>query len=218
MYKKILILHSLDESTGFLSEFKKSFSDFYISFDSTESSINNAKKQLGDLEDTSLIVYLGHGSSEGLYLPNEDYNYENLFLDIKWGNHFFENHDVILLSCRSNELISRLYKYNSAIGFGNIISSFYELDNHNKNHVKKKKLEEEDIDLFNEIYTRVSILVIKLLVNNIITFKVIYKYYTYFLNKEINKILLETKLKNRLELASLLFELRNQMLYKINGV
>ena len=53
---------------------------------------------------------------------------KNIFLDATGGNHYLEGHDVVLLSCRSNEFIKKIHTASSLIGFGNIISSIQELE------------------------------------------------------------------------------------------
>ncbi|SFJ22617.1 hypothetical protein SAMN04487893_104181 [Myroides guanonis] len=216
MYHKVLILHSLDESTKFLKPFEDHFPDYYISVDDSDNSVQSVKTILSDLDETSFVIYIGHGSSEGLFLPNENFEYANLFLDAKWSNIYFENHDILLLSCRSNELLERIYKYNSAIGFGNIISSAHEIKQHNERNEIKKTLSNTDIDIFNAAYVKVSISIIKMILNNTINFSQAYKYYYYLINKEINNILMNKKINNRIEIARLLFEFRNEMVYKSN--
>ena len=175
-YNKILILHALDKSTAFLSAFGEQFKDLYFSYDSTQDSINKAKDLLSDLEPKSLIIYLGHGSSSGLYEPDDSHEYKKYFLDATWGNFFFEEHDIFLLSCKSNEYIKKIYKANSSVGFGNIISSKFELDHHNKSDAEKILLQQSDIDRFNNIYVNSSIIVIKKLVKNEICFFDVPKY------------------------------------------
>ena len=214
MYENLIIIHSLDNSTQFLSKFKDAFPHKYKFIDEIGNNADKIKQILGDLEERSLIIYLGHGSSEGLYLPDENNDYKNLFLDVNWGNHFFENHDIIFLSCNSNKYIERIFTYHSALGFGNIISSENELKHHNKYHETQKILTKEDIDLFNSIYVNVSINIVQLLINGKIKFQQVYQYYSYFLNKEINTILLNKKLVNRVEISRLLFELRNEINFR----
>jgi hypothetical protein len=188
-YKGILVLHAVDDSTLFLNIFEKQFIDYYFSFDSTEKSISEAKKLLGNLEPKSLIVYLGHGNSSGLYEPDENHLYEKLFLDVVWGNHYFEEHDILLLSCRSNDYISKVYTPNFSLGFGNIISSKEELKIHNEKNEVKKKLSVGELNLFNQIYIEISIKVMKSLINN--TMDLIIFPSNLVFNQEINKILLD---------------------------
>lgn len=215
-YNKILILHALDNSTAFLSAFSEQFKDLYFSFDSTQDSINKAKGLLGNLEPKSLIIYLGHGSSSGLYEPDDSHTYEKYFLDAALGNHYFEDHDIFLLSCKSNEYTKRIYKANSSIGFGNIISSEFEINHHNENNTVKIPLQQCDIDRFNEIYVNSSIKAIKKIVNNEIYFFDVPKYLRFMINSDINQLLLDKSNCNRLHFSRLLFDFRNEFLFKKN--
>uniref|UniRef100_UPI004048FFB0 hypothetical protein n=1 Tax=Fulvivirga sp. TaxID=1931237 RepID=UPI004048FFB0 len=215
-YDKILILHALDQSTNFLSVYEAEFKDYYFSFNSEQASINRAKNLLGELESKSLIIYLGHGSSSGLYEPDDSHSYEKYFLDATWGNHFFDEHDIFLLSCKSNDYIKKIYKSNSSIGFGNIISSKSELDNYNENNCPSIPLLESDIDRFNKIYVNASIKVVKKLVNNEIYFFDVPKYLRFMINSNINQLLLDKKNSNRLHFSRLLFDFRNEFLFKKN--
>ncbi|APD07220.1 hypothetical protein UJ101_01709 [Flavobacteriaceae bacterium UJ101] len=215
-YKEIIIIHALDNSTLFLRKFKSEFKEIYRDFSSDKDSINHMKYILGDLEPKSLIIYLGHGSSSGLYTPDNTYTYDNYFLDTSWANHFFDKHDIFLLTCKSNEFIKKIHKSHYSLGFGNIISSKEELDIDNKNKDIKKELNSSDIDKFNNIYMNSSISAIKLLISGEIRFRDLPIYLRYYLNKEINIILLDKEKKNRKELAKLLFELRNSISIKRN--
>lgn len=76
-YREILILHPIDNSTKFLEPFKDSFGVNYYGFNSD--TIYDVKAKLGDLEPKSLIVFIGHGSSRGLYEPDERHIYEKYF-------------------------------------------------------------------------------------------------------------------------------------------
>lgn len=215
-YKNVLILHATDNSTLFLSKFKKEFSNIYYSFSSDEKSIQKAKELICDIEPKSLIIYLGHGSSSGLYTPDNTFDYQNYFIDATKANFYFDEHDIFLLTCKSNEFIKKIYKPNFSIGFGNIISSKEELDHHNKYSDIEKTLSIDEINMFNDIYIRASIKTLKLLINEKIQFLDIPKYLRFQLNKEINSILLNKENKNRLELAKLVFEFRNQIVIKQN--
>lgn len=178
-YREILILHPIDNSTKFLEPFKDSFGVNYYGFNSD--TIYDVKAKLGDLEPKSLIVFIGHGSSSGLYEPDERHIYEKYFLDEMWANHYFEDHDVILLCCRSNEFMRKINKASCLIGFGNIISSKRELDVHNENTEIKKNLSEEEIGLFNSYFVNSIIKTIKLLEDGKIAFKDVRKYISFLL-------------------------------------
>lgn len=213
-YSEILILHPIDTSTKFLEPFKDSFEVNYYGFSSD--TIYDAKTKLGDLEPKSLIVFIGHGSSRGLYEPDEQHIYEKYFLDEKWGNFYFEDHDVILLCCRSNEFIRKINKASCLIGFGNIISSKRELDAHNEKIKIKKNLSEEEIDVFNSCFVDSIIKTMKLLEGGTIAFKDVYKYISFFINKCIVNVLKDKANCNRVELARLLFEFRDEIKYQNN--
>lgn len=215
-YERILILHALDDSTSFLERFKEELSDFYVSFTSNKESIQQAKETLGDLEEPSLIVFLGHGSSSGLFEPDDNHKYDKFFLDITWGNLYFNEHDVLLLSCNSKDLINKIHKPFHSIGFGNIISSPRELEIYNNKHKIEKTLSKEEIDIFNNIYLDSSIKVVKSIIRNEITFMDIPKRFRFYINKEIDKILLDKKNSNRIELARILFEFRNEITFRQN--
>ncbi|WP_299619190.1 hypothetical protein [uncultured Tenacibaculum sp.] len=215
-YNSTIILHAIDKSTLFLDKFKDEFSGVYKPFNMNEDSIKGIKTLLGDLEPKSLIVFLGHGSSSGLFEPDDTHTYEKYFLNVTLGNLYFDEHDIFLLSCKSNEYIQKIYKSNYSVGFGNIISSKTELDLHNQKSELEKGLSEEEIKTFNEIYVNSCIKVIKNIINGDILFQDTPKYIAYYINKEINKILLNKDNNNRIELAKLLFEFRNQIQLKYN--
>ncbi|WP_405247065.1 hypothetical protein [Cellulophaga sp. Asnod2-G02] len=215
-YKSVLIIHASDNSTLFLNKFKEEFEPIYYSFKSDEKSILKAKSLIGDLEPKSLIVYLGHGSSSGLYEPDDTFEYIKYFLDATWANHYFDEHDIFLLSCKSSDFIKKIYKSNFSLGFGNIISSEEELKHYNKYSDFQKVLSKDEINIFNDIYVECSIKIIKLLINEKIRFIDVPKYFRFYLNKKINRILLNKENKNRIELSRLVFELRNQIQLKYN--
>lgn len=212
-YTDLLIIHPIDKSTQFLSEFRCHFEEHYYCFDGQRNKINEVKIKLGNLEEKNLIVYVGHGSSTGLYEPDEDGNYDNYFLDANWGNNYFQDQDIILLSCNSSEFIKKLDMCSNRIGFGNIMSSKKELDIHNNTAVVKKILTEDDINSFNKFYVHSIIKSLKLLINNKINFHQMPKYIEFYINKNINDILKNKLIENRTEIARLLFEFRNEMVY-----
>lgn len=215
-YNSIIILHATDKSTLFLNKFKEEFNSYYYSFTSDKSSISDVKILLDNLKPKSLIIYLGHGSSSGLYEPDDTHGYEKYFLDATCGNHYFEGHDLFLLTCKSNEYLRKVYTSNYSVGFGNIISSITELEFDNKYNDIKKLLSVDEISVFNEIYVDISIGIIKSLINDKIYFQDIPKYFRFYINKKINEVLLNKKDKNRIEFARLLFEFRNQIELKLN--
>jgi hypothetical protein len=149
-------------------------------------------------------------------VPDDRHIYEKYFLDATWGNHFFDQHDIFLLSCKSNEYVKKIYKSSSSIGFGNIISSKFELDYYNESNAEKIPFQQSDINRFNEIYVNASIKVIKKLVIGEIYFFDVPKYLRFIINSDINQFLLDKQNSNRLHFSRLLFNFRNEFLFKKN--
>ena len=112
--------------------------------------------------------------------------------------------------------MKKINKASCLIGFGNIISSKRELDIHNEEIKIKKKLSEKEIDFFNSQFVNSVIKTIKLLENGKIVFKDVNKYIAFFINKCIVNVLKDKTNENRIELARLLFEFRDEIKYQNN--
>ena len=78
----------------------------------------------------------------------------------------------------------------------------------------QRNIDEEDIKRYNQCYTNSIIKALKLLFHEKITFSQLAKYIEFFLNKEIILILEDKGKENRKDLAELLFEFRNEMVFK----
>ena len=212
-YESILILHALDSSTDFLKKNFDSFKTYYHCFDSSHESVGQAINLIQNLNNTSLIIYLGHGSSYALYIPDE--SYENEFINITKCNNLFSGQDVILLSCNSKDLLKNIRTTNFAIGFGNIISSVYELDHYNKYNEDKLMIADEYKDIvvseFNAIYSQACFKAIERLINNDIHFYDIPKTISFLVNKKINEIILDSSMSYKKSLSKLLFDFRDQI-------
>ena len=78
----------------------------------------------------------------------------------------------------------------------------------------ERDIYEVDIKRYNECYTNSIIKALKLLFYEKITFSQLAKYIEFFLNKEIISILEDKGKENRKDLAELLFEFRNEMVFK----
>lgn len=119
----ILIVHALDETTQFLLPFKNEFPEFYLEIKANHD--NDILNKISQTPENSIIVFLGHGHSIGLYPPNDR---NNIFIDKDKGNELFTNKNILLLSCNSNQFIEKLKTYKHIIGFGNILSSMKEVN------------------------------------------------------------------------------------------
>ena len=200
MINKILIVHALDESTKFLSIFKEAFEEHYFAITSNErEEIDKVYSKIKELNDNDIFIFLGHGTSYGLLAPNST---DIKIFDKNSANEMFESKNILLLSCKSSDFIGKLSTYKHIIGFEDIPSSMNEI------------IAERDIKRYNECYTSSIIKALKLLFHKKITFFELAKYIEFFLNKEIISILEDKSKKNRKDLAELLFEFRNGMVFK----
>ncbi|WP_185212829.1 hypothetical protein [Sphingobacterium mizutaii] len=209
-YKIIKIYHAIDPTTMFLKPLEH-LGESYSPFD--QDTPNYFIQDVKNFDENSLIIFAGHGFSDGLYRPSDvrrdDENY--LMMDAIQANICFKDHDVILLACRSEQFIRKLSTFNKIIGFGNIISSQDEIVTYNSKNSEKIIMSDEDLDIFNQSYTDSFCKVISLVQSHRIDFLEIPLYINYFINKKINSILKNKGLNNRREIARQLFRFRNEM-------
>lgn len=214
MYTSIFCVHSLDDSTGFLDAFKDVLPDHYTVIEANDDSLEEALEKLKALKPTSLIIFLGHGHSRCIYSPESGSYEKKIFVDVKAANELFRGHDLILLSCKSADFINSLSTYNMAIGFGNIISSVAESGAEAEYTGRFRDLTDEDIQYFNRAYVSAISKCVKLLMEKLISFKELAKQISFYINQEIIVVLKQKDKSNRVELARLLFEFRNELLLK----
>ena len=212
---KTLIVHALDESTKFLSVFKKNFEEHYFAITSNkQEEIDKVHSKIKELNDDDIFIFLGHGASFGLFAPNSR---DIKIFDKNSADEMFKNKNIVLLSCKSSDFISKLSTYKHIIGFGDIPSSMEEINIERDSIGTQRNVNENDIKMYNESYTDSIIEALNLLFNKKITFSELAKYIEFFLNKKIIKTLEDKENKNRKEIAKLLFEFRNDIGYKINS-
>lgn len=202
-----LIIHSLDNTTKFLLPFQENFPYSYIALENNdEKSIYDITNKISLQEEDSTIVFLGHGCSTGLYSPES----QNKFINEENGNIIFKCKNILLLSCKSEEFIKKiLTTFKQAVGFGNIPSSVDEIYDRGMGNF----ISSEDIEIFNNTYVNAIIKSLEILLAGKINFSELPKYIEFYINKEINDILLDKDKKNRRELSKLLFEFKNEMVY-----
>lgn len=207
---KILIVHALDESTKFLSVFKENFGEHYFAITSNEQEeINKVHSKIKELNDDDIFIFLGHGTSFGLFAPNSR---DIKIFDKNSADTMFKNKNIVLLSCKSSDFIEKLSTYKRIIGFGDIPSSMEEINIERDSIIgTQRNVNENDIKMYNESYTDSIIEALNLLFNEKITFSELAKYIEFFLNKKIIKTLEDKENKNRKEIAKLLFEFRNEI-------
>jgi hypothetical protein len=207
----ILIVHALDETTQFLLPFKEEFPEFYWEV-KADSNIQHTLNEISQKSENSIIVFLGHGHSTGLYAPNDK---DNIIINKDIANEIFTNKNILLLSCNSNQFIEKLETYKHIIGFGDILSSIEEVRIRSE-YEANICISDEDIKWFNNTYIQSIIKTLRHLLKAKIEFSEVSKYIEFYINKEINIILRDKTIINRKERAKLLFEFKNEMLFKCN--
>lgn len=216
IYTNILCIHPKDDTTNFLNPLGKIFGDNYRIIEDNDKSHTDILQLIESFTKKSLIVFLGHGRTHGLSSSSTENFPSKVFIDITKANNLFKKHDVLLLACRSSEFIGKIALiYNTIIGFGNIISSLEEASNEAQYETGiYRDLEQIDIDYFNKSYTDAISKSFILALKGKIKFNQLPSYISYFLNKSINLILRQSNKKNRIDVAKLLFEFRNEMILK----
>lgn len=215
-YSNIICIHPKDMTTDFLSPIGEIFKSNYQIVEDNDESHAKVLLLIESYSEKSLIVFLGHGHTFGLSGSSTENFPSKVFIDKIKANKLFVNHDVLLLSCKSSEFIGNINSaYNSIIGFGNILSSLGEVSNEAEYETGLyRNLQQEDIDYFNKSYIDAISKSFILVFQNKIKFNQIPSYISCFLNKSINFILRQKDKENRIEVAKLLFEFRNEMVLK----
>lgn len=159
------------------------------------------------VSEAECIIFLGHGSSSCLYGSGMT---EFLGID---NIHLIKNKKLILLSCHSCEFIEN-YELNPAIGFNDLPTSMEELrhiqDNDRSYH---PELDEKDILYFNQVLINVvGKFVVDVMHNGFVQIEEKMRLY---INKEISKILLAPQGLHNREIADLLYELKNEMIFNL---
>lgn len=209
---QFLCIHPEDETTLFLEPIGKLFRENYIKVQPLDQSHEEAIQKIQAAEEKSIIIFLGHGTQNLLYSSETSAYEKKEFINISLSNSIFKNKNILLVSCFSADLINKFDTYNCAIGFGNIISSIEERNAEAELFSGKYiNIDKKDIDIFNNCYVTSIKKSIKLLIESKINFHQLYTYIRLYLNKEINKVLLDKNLSNRLEIATLLFLLRDEI-------
>ena len=211
---KLFFLFALDDSTSFLSVFQKEFQEDFFVIEPNKELVDNSIKFLQKIPENSTVVFLGHGHSTGLYTPESNVFEKYTFINESIGNDLFVNKKVILLSCRSNAFICKITSAEEIIGFGNILSSPEEMRIEADLETGLfRDLSKDDIDYFNISYCSAIINTLHNYKKGLYNFKQLPALIEFYINQKINETLLDKSRKNRVELAKLLFEFRNEMLY-----
>ncbi len=209
----INVIYAFDETTRFMSVFIDYFYDNLFVIEASVDSIKESISFLEKIPAESLIVFLGHGHSTGLYTPESEYFERNIFIDSTLANDVFKDKLVILLTCNSNQFIKKIKNYKYIIGFGNILSSIKEVSLEAEIVTGKfRDLTKDDIEYFNNSYCQAVIGAINKFQSGLYKFTDLPKLIEFYINQRLNETLLKKEISNRIEIAKLLFEFRNEMI------
>lgn len=212
-YTHIICIHPEDTSTSFLSVVGAEISQYYHIIPADQDSHAALVDIIAAYQGTALIIFLGHGSHGSLFGScDSPSGGKAVFLNLDFTTKLFNGHDVLLVSCNSADFLNKQNTFRNAIGFGNIISSKDEADTEAEYITGVyRDIDAADIAIFNECFATSVAEAIKLLINGIIFFKELYTYFLYFLNKKINRVLLDKSIEKKIGIAELLFETRAEM-------
>lgn len=215
---KLYFIHALDKTTSFLTVFREHFEESFYIIEPNETSVKNSIKYVQEIPENSTIVFLGHGHSTGLYTPESEEFSKEIFINSDIGNQIFTRQRVLLLSCNSNQYIRRLNSFEYIVGFGNILSSMKEVSIEAENETGiYRDLLENDINFFNSAYCYAIINALQNYNRGAYQFNELPTLIEFYINQKINETLLKKDIENRVEIARLLFEFRNEILFLKNS-
>lgn len=210
--RNIICIYPKVESTDFLMpvyEQLKQFANFSdYRFNTTEmTSTEKLYNELKQINNDSLLFFLGHGASNKLYGSIID---DNSFLFNHQNTKHLKEFDIVCVACRSKEFAHNHFK--NYIGFGNITSDYQEiLDERDSDYNYMSWADEEDIANFRTSFVNILVEAIKLSkcsdLNNL------YRMLKLCFNKEIANLLMDKKINHYRELSDMLFDIENEMEY-----
>lgn len=204
----IICIYPCDETTDFLvplQEILKQNGIPILKGDTREEC--HLREIFQSISDAECIVFLGHGSSSCLYGSGM-----TKFIDVD-NIHLIKNKKLILLSCHSGEFIEN-NSLSPAIGFNKLPTSIEELRHIQDNDISyHPNLDDKDILYFNQVLINVvGKFIVDVMHNGFVQLEEKMRLY---INKEISKILLDPQGLHNRELADLLYELKNDMIFNL---
>ncbi len=213
MCKKICIIHPTDPTTDFLSDIYNEVDESLIKIFRLEAPDANFSFY-ESIPTENVILFLGHGTSDSLN-GTSSIGHQQIFMS---ENQLavFENKDVILFSCRSNQYVKKFYKtanLKHGIGFPNMITDYDEIA-HYDDPERAEGLTSEDIDNFK----KVLVSIMKGSLNDYILMNLnIYQFYNRIILRTNKSILKHFKENGRDEpLGRMLIDFRNGIILKKN--
>ena len=171
---------------------------------------NSLFDALNQVEEDSLLVFLGHGASNKLY-GSVDENGDKQVLFDKNNTKQLSNIDFLCIACRSKEFGCNHFQ--NCIGFGDITSDFSEIlaerDIGDSNYMNWAN--EDDIINFQNVFVEaVTKAILLTSCNDLFS---IYKMMRLCFNKQIADLLKKKSLTNYRNIADMLFEVLNDLTY-----
>lgn len=206
---KIICIYPCDETTVFLNPLQEILKQNKIPVLNGDTRKERHLQEIfQSVSEAECIIFLGHGSSSCLYGSGM-----TVFLGTD-NIHLIRNKKLILLSCHSSEFIEN-YRLSPAIGFYELPTSMGELRHIQDNDISYHlDLDEKDILYFNQVLINVvGKFVIDVIHNGFVQPEEKMRLY---INKEISKILLVSQGLHNREIADLLYELKNEMIFNLS--
>ena len=209
--RRLVCIFPEDESTDFLLPIYKQLENIsgfigyrFNTLDSQKR--NNLYETLNQLEDNSLVVFIGHGASNRLYGSVDDNGEKQVLFDKENINHI-GNLDFFCIACRSNEFAHKHFQ--NYIGFGDITSDFSEIEAE-RNMGDPDYMDwatDEDIVVFQQEFTGAIVDAIRL--THCEKLLSMYKMLKLCFNKRIATLLVSKNVSNYRHIADLLFDVKN---------
>lgn len=169
--KKVVIIHPKDTTTDFLEEISTYIEALNIEVNIlrliTKEEHLSFFETVHSFDENELIIFLGHGTSTGLSGCNTN-DYEQPEFITEKQLKVFENKNLILLSCRSNQYLKSYFKdcnLKSAIGFPNLITDFDEVPYHDDPD-RLDGITKDDVEAFKIILVEIVKFSLEDFVNN----------------------------------------------------
>ena len=209
MMRRLVCIFPEDESTDFLLPIYKQLENLsgfigyrFNTLDSQKR--NNLYETLNQLEDNSLLVFIGHGASNRLYGSVDDNRNKQVLFD-KDNTEELRNKDFICIACRSNEFARNHFQ--NYIGFGDITSDFSEIEaerNLGDSHYMDWATE-EDLVVFRQEFSGAIVDAIRL--THCGDLSSMYKMLKLCFNKRIATLLVNKNISNYRHIADLMFDI-----------
>jgi len=191
-FENIVVIYPKDKTTDFLNP----IFEFLVSLLPNCSAYRpdyNSTFHTYVTENTQLIIFIGHGTSSGLFGGTNEFGEKNQICNVEWGANFFNECSVVLFSCNSADYLKNIKKYpislNNYIVFGDMPTDKEHVEHNQNQHRGYWKTCKEETLLFymNSLVDAISIGFYKSIQSN--SFIGFYKGVCRSINKQINVVI-----------------------------